>query len=123
MGYALQVKPGPAKLAEVFGVSSVEIRELSYGAMTDAMRIGAERNRASDGLLAESLHVDGHPVGLDALLALPGRLSKVIGDALTTCLVMHGLHSIEPDDDEGDEGGGDDAPPAQPQEAQAAPKQ
>jgi len=116
MGYELQVRPAPQKLAAAFGGTTIELRELSYGATTDAMRIGGERGRASEGLLGESLHVDGKPVGLDALLALPGRYMRLVGEALGDCIEMHGLRSTAESDDDApatnstEHPEGDDAP-------------
>ena len=68
-----------------------ELRELPYGAMKRAMRAAGALDAAGDALLAASLHVDGTPIGMDRLDALPGHLSTVIQAALVRCLELHGL--------------------------------
>ena len=68
--------------------------------MRDAMKEGGKQERASEALLAASLHVDGAPVDLEALLDLPGRYAGDIGRALTKCHEMHGLIGSPSDEDE-----------------------
>jgi hypothetical protein len=91
MAYELQRTPAPQRLAEALGGTSAEFRELSFGKMQAAMRVGGDRGHASEALLAASLHVDGNPVTLDAVLDAPGRFSGVLTDAIATVIRMHGL--------------------------------
>jgi hypothetical protein len=99
MAYELQVRPAPQRLAGAFGGTVIELRELTYGQMRDAMRAGGDVERASESLLGQSLHVDGKPVGLDALLALPGRFAGLVGSVLSDCIRMHGLAGAADDED------------------------
>jgi hypothetical protein len=99
--------PGLADLGD-----EVELRELSYGALRRAMAQASETSGVGDAVLAASLHVDGEPLGLAGLDALPGRLSMAIANALTRCLELHGLTSAKPRaaDDAQDEGVEETAP-------------
>jgi hypothetical protein len=109
MGFELQVQPLHGKLTEAFDGAAVELRELPWIAVREAMSAGGERGFAGEGLLAASLHVDGKPVGIDALLQMPGRYTGALGVALMAVHRMHGLIGDEPEED--DEGGdGDDVP-------------
>jgi hypothetical protein len=101
--FELQTIPAPAGLAPLG--SSVELRELSYGAVRRAMAEG-EGRRASEALLAASLHVDGAPLTLDTLDALPGRFSSAIGQALGQTLALHGMGAASEDDAANDAAGG-----------------
>lgn len=91
--YALQCEPCPA-LSDLG--AQVELRELSYGALRRAMAQASEAGGVGDAVLAASLHVDGAPLGLAGLEALPGRWSMAIANALTRCLELHGLTSAKP---------------------------
>jgi len=87
--FELQSAPAPAALAPLGQV--VQIRELSYGAMREAMQASQEPGQSAERLLGASLYVDGNAYGFDAVRALPGRFSSAIGEALETCLRLHGL--------------------------------
>jgi hypothetical protein len=69
----------------------VQLRELSYGSLRAAMRAVAGSDRASELLLGASLYVDGAPLGLDGLDALPGHLSGAVARAMSRCLELHGM--------------------------------
>lgn len=90
MSFELLVRPVPQRLAEAIG-GTVELRELTFGQIREAIRLGGEQERASESLLAASLHVDGKPIGMPALLALPGRFAGVIAQAMKECAEMHGI--------------------------------
>lgn len=92
--FALQVEPCPA-LSAGLG-RAVELRELSYGAMKRAFRAGGGLEHATDALFAFALHVDGSPLGIEGLDALPGHLAEDINAAITRCLRMHGMSAGEP---------------------------
>jgi hypothetical protein len=89
MTFELRNEPGPPGLAGLG--ERVELVELPYGQMREAMAAGDKPGQSADRLLSVALHVDGQPVGYDALLALPGRFSGGIAAALEQCLRMHGL--------------------------------
>lgn len=91
MGFELQTHPAPEALAVLGQV--VELRELPYGQMRDAMAAAEKPKESADRLLAACLHVDGVPLGYEALQALPGRLSGAIARALEDALRIHGLGS------------------------------
>jgi hypothetical protein len=69
----------------------VELRELAYRDVRAALAAGSEVARSTEALFAASLHVDGAPLGLDALDALPGRLAGSVTRALQRCLALHGM--------------------------------
>lgn len=93
MGYDLQTEPGPAALAPL---GQVELRELPYGQMRAVMAASDQPGQSAERLMAASMHVDGQPLGYEALQALPGRFAGGITTALTQCLRMHGL-ATEPE--------------------------
>jgi len=97
MSYELQAEPVSGKLAALGGV--VELRELPYGVMREVMASGDKPGQSADRLLGAALHVDGVPLGYEALEALPGRFSGAIAGALQRCMVMHGLTDDEADDE------------------------
>jgi len=100
MGFDLQTQSAPAALAPLGMV--VELRELAYGEMREAMEQADKPGQAAERLLAASLVVDGVPLGYAALRALPGRFSGGIASALQRCLAMHGLTAPAGDaDDDG----------------------
>jgi len=95
----------------------VELRELSYGALRAVMR-ATTPELAGDGLLGACLFVDGAPIGLEALLALPGRFSGAIGAAMAQAMALHGLVPQAPPL-EGDANDQDDRDaPADPQDGE-----
>jgi hypothetical protein len=102
MTFALQTAPA------VLGVlgASVEIRELSYGAMRETMEASEKPGQSAERLLAASLFIDGVPLGYEALRALPGRFSGAIADALSQTMRMHGLQraATPPEQPDGGEG-------------------
>jgi len=100
MSFELQIRPAPERLAAALGGSVIELRELTYRQMRDAMREGGVQDRASEGLLGASMHVDGKPVGLDAVLDLPGRFAGDIAKALVAVHEMHGLRDAAPAEDD-----------------------
>src|SRR6187399_3327435 len=87
--FELHTESAPTGLAPLGQV--VEIRELAYGPMRDAMQASEGAGQSAERLLGASLYVDGQPIGYEAVRALPGRFSSAIGDALQQCLRMHGL--------------------------------
>jgi hypothetical protein len=89
MEFELRVMPAPAIFACLGGV--VELREVPYGMARQALNAGGKRGYSAEGLLAVSLHVDGAPIGLDALLALPGRFTGHISKAMQAAVDLHGL--------------------------------
>lgn len=93
MAFELQTRPVPDGLAAIG--ASVELRELPYGKMRAAMVAAEKASESADRLLSASLHVDGAPIGFDALQALPGRFAGAISKALEQCLEMHGLSRAE----------------------------
>jgi len=84
--------------------AQVQLRELSYGALREAMGAATGAARASDALLAAALFVDGAPIGLETLDALPGRFAGPIARAMERCLELHGMTQrvkVEAANDEG----------------------
>jgi hypothetical protein len=98
MQFELQTRAAPAGLAILGGL--VELREVPYGTVREAMAAGGKVGKSAEGLLAASLHVDGQPIGLAALLGLPGRFAGPIAKALAIVIELHGLQSDEPDEPE-----------------------
>ena len=98
MEFDPRVIPAPEGLAMLGTV--VELRELPYGLMRQAIAKGYKVQATNEGLLAESLHIDGKPLGLERLMALPGRLAGPIGKALEAVIKLHDLKDDEtaPDD-------------------------
>jgi hypothetical protein len=90
----------------------VQLRELSYGAMRAAMTSAPDGARAGEALLGASLMVDGAPLGLAALDALPGRFAGAITRALAHCLALHGLGPPTPGDAANDEAPAEAGAPA-----------
>jgi hypothetical protein len=87
--FELHTEPAPAGLAHLGQV--VDVRELPYGQMREAMAASEQPGQSAERLLAASLHVDGQPIGYGPLLALPGRFSGAIAAALEQTLRLHGL--------------------------------
>ena len=96
--YELQTLPAPDKLAPLG--QAVELRELPFGEMREAMGAAERPEERGFYLLAASLHVDGQPLGYEELQALPGRFSGGLTQALALVVRMHGLGG----EDEPDEG-------------------
>jgi hypothetical protein len=82
--FELHYEPAPAGLASLGSV--VEIRELPFGQLMDLLAKGGQH------LLGASLHVDGVPIGVDALQALPGRFAASLVEAQG---VMKRLHDLD----------------------------
>lgn len=102
MDFNLEKRPLPPKLAQAFEGHTVELCEVPWLGVIEAWRAGNERGGlASQGLLAACLFVDGQPIGLDQLLAMPGRYTRVLGEAMAIVHQMHGLQRDD-DDDESD---------------------
>lgn len=78
-----------AHFDEAFG-GEVELVEVPYRQARESMRKGAPEF-TSEGLLGATLHVDGEPIGLDALLAMPGRFCALIAEGVSLAIRMHGL--------------------------------
>ena len=78
--------PGLERLGD-----QVQLRELCYGDLRRAMSEANGVGRAGEALLARSLWVDGAPIGLEALDALPGRFAGAIARAMERCLMLHGM--------------------------------
>lgn len=95
--FELQTCPAPQALG-VLG-ADVTLRELPYGALRAAMAAAERPRESAERLLAASLHVDGAPIGFDALQGLPGRLAGGISQALQICMRLHGLARDEPGDE------------------------
>jgi hypothetical protein len=91
--FQLITETAPAGLAQLGAV--VEIRELSYGAMRDTMSASEQPGQSAERLLADSLFVDGVPIGFQALRALPGRFSGAIAEALGQTMRVHGLERAQ----------------------------
>jgi hypothetical protein len=108
--FELQTVPAPEGLAALG--ERVELRELTYGELRRTMAT-ADRAQAGEALLAASLYVDGAPLGLDALQALPGRFAGGIARALERTLALHGMGVTAPAEDT------DEASAAEPSEASA----
>jgi hypothetical protein len=68
----------------------VQLRELSYGDMREAMRTSGATD-AADVLLGRCLLVDGEPIGLARLRALPGRLAGALARSTVQVMRLHGL--------------------------------
>lgn len=99
--FALQTIPVPGLAA--LGV--VELHELSYGQLRDAMGQAPGRQLAAEALLAASLVINGQAVGtLDGLRALPGRFAGAISVALMLCLKLHGMAGEDDDGEENEAG-------------------
>ena len=92
--FELQRKPAPAGLA---ALGDVEVRELGYGAMREAMSATDKPGQSAERLLAASLHVNGEPLGYEALQQLPGRFAGAIAASLEVCLRLHGLTGGDPE--------------------------
>lgn len=88
--YDKQTIPQTGPLADFLG-GVVELRELSYGGVRDAMANAARPGDSAEQLLGGSLHVDGVPLGVDKLRELPGRLTGEVGRLLQACLTLHGM--------------------------------
>ena len=86
MGFELLIQPAPAGLAGLGTV--VELRELPMGQLTEALAKGGRS------ILAASLHIDGVPVGAEALAALPGRFSASLAEAEVVLRRMHDLDRL-----------------------------
>ncbi len=108
--FELQTVPAPAGLAALG--ERVELRELSYGALRAAMQSAVVRGQAGEALLAASLHVDGEPLGLEALEALPGRFAGAIARALQRTLELHGM-SLDAANEADAEAPDEDPPPGE----------
>jgi hypothetical protein len=83
------VRPAPERMAAIFPGQRVELHELSYGALREAMRQVGEAERYTEAVLAASLHVDDAPLGLEALYALPGRFAGAITEGLRAAAELH----------------------------------
>lgn len=88
--YDLQVIPQSGALADFLG-GRVELRELSYGGVRDAMATAARAGDSAEQLLGESLHIAGIPIGVEKLRTLPGRHTGEVGRLLGACLALHGM--------------------------------
>jgi hypothetical protein len=86
MTFELQTQPAPAGLA-VLG-SVVELRELPFGPLMELLAKGGQH------LLGASLHVDGQPIGAEALQALPGRFAAALVEAQGVMKRMHDLDRL-----------------------------
>lgn len=90
MSYELACEPvtDAPRLAEHFGGAQLELRELAWGPLFE-VTMAVRRSGVFPGqpVLAASLHVNGKPIGLEALEALPGKhlaleLTRLMGRAL-----------------------------------------
>jgi hypothetical protein len=86
MTFQLQTQPAPAGLAGLGSV--VELRELPFGTLMEQMAKGGHH------LLGASLHVDGVPIGAEALHALPGRFAAPLVEAQGLMKRMHDLDRL-----------------------------
>lgn len=93
--FELRTEPFPA-LASLSATGAVELRELDFGRMFEAIVAAPDAVQTGLYQLAASLHVDGEPIGIDRLRALPGRYFVAIQLAQAAC---RRLHSVE---DEGE---------------------
>lgn len=87
--FELQTETAPGALAPLGQL--VEVRELSYGAMREAMAESSQPGQSAERLLGACLFVDGVALGYDALVALPGRFAGGIAAALEQAMRLHGL--------------------------------
>jgi hypothetical protein len=119
--FELQIQDAPPGLAALG--RWVELHELPYGELRAVMRTTA-RDLAGEGLLGACLFVDGAPIGLEALLALPGRFSGAIAAAMGRAMALHGMVTEEADDDsdsdedDGDTDPGNDGAPGEPRDGE-----
>ena len=97
-------------------LGDVELRELPYGAVRAALAAGASIDRSTEALFAASLHIDGKPVGLEGLDALPGRVSGSVSAAVARCMELHGLGRRPPAEPDAD-ADADETPPSASAEA------
>jgi hypothetical protein len=84
--FELHTAPAPAGLA-MLG-SAVELRELPYGRLMEALAAGGAS------LLAASLHIDGKPIGAEALDAIPGRYAADLVEARRAVETLHDLDRL-----------------------------
>jgi hypothetical protein len=92
-GYELQREPVEGALAVFLGAPAVpvDLRELTYGELQRAMYEVSGTRQMAQSVLAATLAVNGEPIGLDELDALPGRFARELGALLTRTMAMHGL--------------------------------
>jgi hypothetical protein len=92
--YSLIIEPVPA----LAGLGSrVELHELSVGAVKRTIIEAAETHQSArwpDMLLGRALWIDGEPIGIERLDALPGRLTPVVTAAIKRCMVLHGYADV-----------------------------
>jgi hypothetical protein len=89
MGFDLHIRPAPAGLADLGTL--VELREVPYGRMRELMS-GPGPLSGPERLLAEVLHIDGQPLGIDRLQnSLPSRYTRAVRDSLALILKMHDI--------------------------------
>jgi hypothetical protein len=111
MTYDLERRPARARrLAVFFDGAPLELVEIPFGPLSDLwISIRVHGLNPGRSILAATLHVDGAPIGLEALDALPGRLSAELVELMQQAMRMHAMdrESDGPEDDEDD----DDGPP------------
>jgi hypothetical protein len=90
MSFSLQTKKVSGALGAALG-GNAELRELSYGQLREAMTKAPTIAEAAEYITAASLIVNGQPLGIEALRALPGRFSGEIGSLLAEVVAMHGM--------------------------------
>lgn len=78
------------RLAAHFKGATLELVELTFGPQFDvAVGVRTRGDNAGLALLAAALHVDGEPLGLEALRALPGRLGVELNALMLETLRMN----------------------------------
>lgn len=101
------------RLARHFDGARLELVELTFGPQfLIAVGVRTRGDNAGLALLAGALQVDGHPIGLEELQALPARLGPELNALMLECMQMHAADDDEapPDASANDEGG---APPGE----------
>jgi hypothetical protein len=84
--FTLRIEPAPGGLATLGQL--VELRELPLGQLTEAMAKGGHH------IFAAALHIDGVPIGVDGMQALPGRFAADVAEAEVTLRRMHDLDRL-----------------------------
>lgn len=100
MAYELQRVPVDPRLAEVLGADACFV-EMSYGAVRKEMARAPAAMDSAEYLAAACIHVNGQPLGIEGLRAIPGRFTKLIAQAIEQTIRLHGMQNEEQGDDAG----------------------
>jgi hypothetical protein len=111
---ARRVVRNAPRLAAHFGGATLELVELTFGPQFEiAVGVRTRGDNPGLALLGASLHVDGAPLGLDGLAALPAWLGAELNALMLEALQLH----ADPGDAAPDEASANDAegaPPGEP---------